>query len=470
MMSVMASTCLLAQTLPVAADSNPKGESYLIWGSLLLFSGMFLAYSWWRSYKRLRSHAQQKDEAVSLGIDQPPAQHPQVNLSLCIGCGSCVKACPEGDVLGLIHGKATIINGLRCVGHGRCAEACPVEAIQVGLGDTKNRDDIPQTDLTGETNVPGLYIVGELGGLALIKNAILQGQKAVQAIAKTLSPQETHGSHDILIVGAGPAGLSAALAAKALGFYPVVIDQEKPGGSILHYPRKKLVLTQPVEIPSYGWLDKEEYTKEALLEIFSKALAEHHIEIQLNQRLVGIEKEPQGFLVKTETQQFLARKVILALGRRGTPRKLGVPGEAHSKVMYKLLDAAHYRHEHVLVVGGGDSAVEAAVALAQQPGNTVTISYRKPKFFRIKRKNQERIQACIEAGTVTALFDSHVEEITETSVVVRTEEGTMALENHYVFVFAGGIPPFALLKQMNIAFGDTREANALEDIETSVCV
>jgi len=435
-------------------------EQWLIWGIVLGASFLILVFYWRKTQSRQRTHSAAKREATELGIDRPPAQHPIIDPFQCIGCGSCVRACPEGDVLGLVAGKATIINGLRCVGHGKCAEACPVEAIQVGLGDTRMRKDIPNTDATGETNVPGIYIAGELGGLALIKNAIKQGVGVVEAIAKDLAPASSASVHDLVIVGAGPAGLSAALAAKARGFEPLVLDQEKAGGTILQYPRKKLVLTQPVEIPGYGWLNQEEYTKEQLLEIWQETVAKQEINVQAGQCLKTIEKQQEAFHIQTQQGSFQAKRIVLALGRRGTPRKLGVEGEDQSKVMYKLLDAAHYQNEHLLVVGGGDSAVEAAIGLAKQPGNTVTISYRKAKFFRIKTKNQERFQEMLAAGKLNAIFDSNVKSIGQDEVRIETKDGVRTIQNSYVFIFAGGIPPFALLREIGIGFGQEETSSA----------
>ena len=454
--TTLTGTLLLLANTPLlfsAVLRGPDWERWLIWGTVLAISIIIFSFYWRRSHHRQKSHAAAKKEASELGIDRPPAQHPIIDPYQCIGCGSCVRACPEGDVLGLVAGKATIINGLRCVGHGKCAAACPVEAIQVGLGDTRMREDIPNTDDTGQTNVPGIYIAGELGGLALIKNAIKQGVAVAEAIARELSSATSGSIHDLVIVGAGPAGLSAALAAKARGFEPLVLDQEKAGGTILQYPRKKLVLTQPVQIPGYGWLDKEEYTKEQLLEIWQETVAKQKINIQVNQCLKTIEKQPDAFHIQTQQGTFQAKRVVLALGRRGTPRKLGVDGEGQSKVMYKLLDAAHYKNDHLLVVGGGDSAVEAAIGLANQPGNTVTISYRKSKFFRIKTKNQERFQAMLAAGKIQALFDSNVKSIGPDQVEIETKDGLKTIPNAFVFIFAGGIPPFSLLRQMGIAFG-----------------
>lgn len=433
-------------------------ESILIWAvAIVVVAAIFIPY--FIKYRRQQNAALElKKEAVRLGADKPIAQYPQIDELRCIGCGACVDACPEGDVLGIVFGKATVINGLKCVGHGRCAEACPVMGIKVGLGDIKKRDDIPVMNEFNETNIPGIYIAGELGGLALIRNAVSQGKMVIETIAEKAKRSTHDDIKDVVIVGAGPAGMSAALTALQNKLSYVVLDQQGFGGTILHYPRKKLVLTRPIEIPLYGWLNKPEYSKEELLDIWHQANAKHHLNVKIGQKLVDVKRDNGHFIVKSQDQELASRYVVLALGRRGTPRKLGVPGEDLPKVMYKLLDAESYRDNHILIVGGGDSAVEAAIGLARQPGNTITLSYRKARFFRIKKKNEERISEVIGAGAVNVIYNSTVKEILEKSVILRTEEGEKEIANDYVFIFAGGEPPFKLLRQIGIAFGGESKA------------
>jgi thioredoxin reductase (NADPH) len=429
-------------------------ESMIIWLVLILIILIiFIPYAL-KFRRRNKSDKQRKDEAVLLGADKPVAQYPQIDYHRCIGCGTCVQACPEGNVLGIVLGKASIINGLKCVGHGLCAEACPVSAIKIGLGDIKSRDDIPILDENNQTNIPGLYIAGELAGLALIKNAIAQGETVVADIAQRITQKNLNGRKDVLIVGAGPAGMSAALTAKKYDLNYLLIDQQESGGTIRQYPRKKVVMTRPVELPLYGVLNKSEYYKEELLEIWQTIHQKFDINFQIGEKLLTIEKQEKGFNIITQNNSYHADFVVLALGRRGTPRKLNVPGEDKSKVMYKLMDAESYSNEHVLVVGGGDSAVEAAVGLARQKGNTVTLSYRKSSFFRIKSKNEEKIKKMIAEKKITVLFNSTVAEIRDTEVSLRKEGDEMlVIPNSYVFIFAGGEPPFPLMQKIGIQFG-----------------
>ena len=428
-------------------------ESGFVWAVVMLFGvGVFLPYL--MSFKRQQKrYLAQQLEAESVGASRPQAQYPIIDESLCIGCGTCVAACPEGDPLGVVFGKAKLINGLRCIGHGDCEDACPVGAIVVGLGDVSERDDIPSLDTSFQTNIEGLYIIGELGGISLIHNAIEQAKVAVEDIAACKEPA-LPGVTDLIIVGAGPAGLTAALAAQKKGLTVQVLDQQDAGGTILQYPRRKLVMTQKVEIPQYGWLNREEYTKEELLAIWQRLVVDYNIEIDCRFKLAALDKEGAVFTAISEGgMPVRGRQVILALGRRGTPRKLGVPGESQAKVMYQLIDANTYQDTCVLIVGGGDSAVEAAIALAGQKGNAVTISYRKSKFFRIKKKNEERIARLIESGKIDAVFSSNVTEIGDAGVTLRIGDEIREVPNDFVFIFAGGIPPFQMLKEMGIAFG-----------------
>jgi ferredoxin len=220
-------------------------EAQLLWTlSALVVAAIVVPYA--VAFRRRVAHDRERHaEARDLGIDRPPAQHPFIDPALCIGCGACVAACPEGDVLGIVTGTAAVINGLRCVGHGRCAEACPVGAIEVGLGDLASRADVPVLDPALESSVPGLFVAGELGGLALIRNAVEQGRRAMEEIASRCAAPSPPGTLDAVVVGAGPAGLAAALTAAERGLSYLLVEQEPDlGGTMLHYPRRKLVLTR----------------------------------------------------------------------------------------------------------------------------------------------------------------------------------------------------------------------------------
>ena len=429
----------------------------LTWGvSLAVVAAIVLPYV--LAFRR-RRHVDRarKAEAVQLGFDRPTGQYPFVDPMLCIGCGSCVAACPEGDVLGVVGGVATVVNGLRCVGHARCEIACPVGAIRVELGDVRSRQDVPLMDEWQETSVPGIFAAGELTGMALVKNAVSHARKVVDRIAQRAAQARAQGTgeaYDIAIVGAGPAGLTAAALARERGLSTVLLEQELDlGGTILHYPRRKLVLVQALEVPFLGSLKEGEYAKEDLLETFQDLTQRAQLNVRFGSKVTGVVRPNAHFAVRTAGVDFPARFVILALGRRGTPRKLGVPGEERPKVTYQLVDAASYEGQRVLVVGGGDSAVEAAIGLARQRGNVVALSYRRDKLVRIKKKNEERITELMCKGRVRPLFGSEVTEVLEDRVRLRVGDKLLELPNDYVFVFAGGEPPFAFLRGMGVRFG-----------------
>ncbi len=428
-------------------------ESLLIWGcALLLGAGLFVPYFLRFRATRIRDAAR-RDETVALGMNRPVGQYPLIDANACIGCGSCVAACPEGDVLGIVGGKAVITNGARCIGHGRCAEACPVGALKVGLGDITTRDDIPVLSPELETSRPGIFVAGELGGFALVSNAVDQGRRAMEAIVARGPFPAGDACWDAIVVGAGPGGLSAALTARQHGLRCLVLDQQGPGGTILQYPRRKLVLVQPVVIPLYGPLLQKEYSKEDLLDIWLRLHTEHDLKIHTDERLLSITGSHGDLKVHTTAGDHRARNVVLALGRRGTPRKLGIAGEDAAKVAYRLIDASLYRGNRVLVVGGGDSAVEAAVALASQPDIEVTLSYRKPRLLRIKKRNADKVEALIASGAVRFLGDSQLTAIQADTVALTTTTGPAILPNDFVFIFAGGDPPFPLLREIGIVFG-----------------
>ncbi len=438
-------------------------ESAIIWSIAgvvvaVIFVPYFLGFR-----RRNARDAARKREASKLGIDRALAQFPYVDSTACIGCAACVLACPEGDVLGIVGGTAVVINGLRCVGHGLCETACPVGAIEVGLGDLKSRADIPSLGPDYESSIPGLFVVGELGGLALFKNAVVQGGHVGRRLAeRSRSPgQNDPKVMDVVVVGAGPAGLSAALTGLEHGLRVVVLEQESHlGGTVLHYPRRKLVLVQSVDLPLSTHLRGAEYSKEELLALLEGLIARAGLPLRFGQRVTDVRREDGGFVVQTAESEVRARFVVLALGRRGTPRKLQVPGEDLPKVMYKLIDAESYQNQKILVVGGGDSAIEAAIGLARQRGNEVTLSYRKERLVRIKQKNEQRFERLVASGMVKPAFSTEVIDVSPGSVRLRAESGIMEVPNDVVFIFAGGDPPFALLNRIGVKFGGEAASTA----------
>ncbi len=410
-----------------------------------------------RALRHREREAREAAERAGLSSDGPRAQHPHIDVTWCIGCGACVDACPEGDVLAVIGGKAALVNGPRCIGHGLCAEACPVGAIEIVMAPPSMTADMPALSPQLETSVPNLFIAGELGGLALIKNAVNQGRDCVDTIAArapALRRKRVGEVVDVAIIGAGPAGLSASLRAIEKGLSYLTLESEELGGTVARYPRQKLVMTSPVEFPLHGKWNKLEIGKEQLLAFWTAAAKKAGLRVNTGERVDHIQQEPDGaFTIQTAKGRYRALTVVLAIGRRGTPRKLGIPGEERPKVMYSLLEAEAYTGKQILVVGGGDSAVEAAMGLAHQKGNRVTLSYRKDVFSRLKERNNQRIRECIRDGKVQVIFNSHPVEIRERSVILEVEGGRRELPNDYVWVFAGGTPPNAFLAQIGVQMG-----------------
>lgn len=390
-----------------------------------------------------------RDAAIASGMTEPASLHPVINHNRCIGCSLCARACPENFVLGVISGKSELIDPSRCIGHGACRAACPVGAITLVFGTETRGVDIPMVSPEFETNVPGIYIAGELGGMGLIRNAVTQGRQAVETIADK-GGKSRSGVLDLVVVGAGPAGFAASLTAKKLGLSFVTLEQDTLGGTVAHYPRGKVVMTAPMELPLIGKANFTETTKEALLEFWQSAERKAGLEINYMERVEEIDRADFGFVIRTSRGEHRARNVLLAIGRRGTPRKLGVPGEEMNKVVYRLIDSEQYRGRNVLVVGGGDSALEAATSIASEPDTTVTLSYRGDSFGRAKEKNRSKVEQSVAAGRLNLLLSSSVSEIGDSHVRIAHSDGHMDIPNEAVIVAAGGILPTPFLQKIGI--------------------
>ncbi len=426
-------------------------DTLLVWGfGAALTIGITIPFILRQRAKERRT-LEAEAKAKREGLDIPASLHPIIDAERCIGTGSCLAACPEQDIIGIRGGQAVAVSPANCIGHGACERNCPVDAIQLVFGSDKRGVDIPRIKETFETNVPGLFIVGELGGMGLIRNAFEQGRQCVQG----LPPSPSAGAPDkldLVIVGCGPAGLSAALTARNLGLRLVVLERENVGGTVRHYPRKKLVMTEPVMVPGFGKISAKEILKEELIDIWEEVVDRTGLEITTGVTVTDVQPLPGGgFRVVGGGEEYLSERVILAIGRRGVPRKLGIQGEDLPNVAYSLREPEAFSGDRIVVVGGGDSAVEAGLALAEQRGNEVRIAYRGESFSRAKPKNRDRIEEASRAGRISVLFSTQVIENRVDQVLARgPDEQELTLPNNRLFVFAGGELPTPFLERCGV--------------------
>jgi len=430
------------------------GDAVLIWGGGLLLTALFTLPFLRAMRRREREAETAREEAARYGLSEPATLHPVVDPARCIGIGNCVQACPE-DVLVLEDGQAAAVRAARCIGHGLCERVCPVDAIQLVFGTETRGVELPRLKGNFETNVRGLYVVGELGGMGLVANAVEQGRQCVEGIREEAEkgPEDVG---ELLIVGCGPAGLAAALTALEAGIRPVVLEKEGPGGAVRHYPRKKMVMTRPVVLPGHGRIPFREIRKEELIELWEEVIRSSGLEVTPGVTVTAVEQVGAlHFRVRTSAgAAYEAQRVILAIGRRGVPRKLGVPGEEAPHVQYALREPESFRNEDILVVGGGDSAVEAALALAEQPGNRVRISYRRDAFSRIRPDNLQRVERASREGGLEVLWRTQPVAIEPGAVRLggtgASEGGERRVPADQIFIFAGGELPTPFLRACGV--------------------
>ncbi len=412
-----------------------------------------------RREKQSRITDEKISKAVQEGLHEPVSLHPYVDLNRCLGTGACVEACPEKDILGMRKGKAAVINASRCIGHGACFHACPTEAITLRIGTEKRGVDLPHISKTFETNIPGIFIAGELGGMGLIRNATEQGRQAAENIAGVLKKNE-NAEYDLVIVGAGPAGIAASLAAKRHGMRFLLLEQDTLGGAVFTYPRSKVIMTSAMDLPLEGKIRLSETNKGVLLKLWQNIISRHSIPLRENCKVESISKDNDVFSLSTsDNQQFTSSYVLLAIGRRGSPRKLNIPGENLEKVAYRLLEPEAITNKNIMVVGGGDSAIESALLLAEE--NHVIISYRNEVFSRVKPANGSALNKALASGKLEVMFRTNLIKIEDICVTLTSEADghEIQLSNDLVFIFAGGELPTQFLEKTGIKitrkFGET---------------
>jgi len=426
-------------------------EQIIVYGAVFLLCAMTIFF--YMRKKKVSSVVVEKKVTLAKeeGLFEPISLHPYIDLNICIGSAACVADCPEKDILGIVDGKATVINTTNCVGHGACFHSCPVEAISLRIGTETRGVDLPHINQNFETNTKGIYIAGELGGMGLIKNSVEQGQQAIESIVKS-KKQSKENVIDVVIIGAGPAGISASLAAKEHGLSSITLEQDSLGGTVYTFPRAKIVMTSPMELPLYGKVKLYDTSKDELLQLWKKVIAKHDLKILEKTKVEQIiPVEDNSFKIITNTdEEYICNNVLLSIGRRGSPRKLNVSGEESTKVAYRLLEPERISNKNILVVGGGDSAIETVLLL--KDNNKASLSYRKDQFSRLKPKNKEKIVQAINDKTVDIIFNSNVMSINDNNVLLKIEgdSETKQIENDLVYIFAGGELPTSFLQKAGV--------------------
>ncbi len=402
-------------------------------------------------YSRRQRAANEKAKAklqatVESGKTTAYALYPKIDPAKCSGCGTCTMVCPEGDILQMVDGFPTLVGATKCVGHSLCFRSCPVDAITMVFGTKEKGKQVPHYNENYETNVEGLYIAGELGGMGLIANAIKQGVWAASHAAANLSAG-SQADVDVLIVGAGPAGIAAGLKCIEQKTNYRCIEQNSFGGTVYNFPRQKLVMSHPASLPIVGKMSfpKNRIVKEDLLHYWTDVCRRTGLEVEERVKFINATKTRDIFEVETSAGTIRAKKVILAVGVGGTPRKLGLPNEDSEKVTFKLVDPEQYQNQKVVVVGGGDSAVEAAQRLgAEKLHNTVHLLVRGDALTRCKEDNKIQIEEMERAGLVNIFFSSQITEIYEDRVVIDKQGERVELPNDYIILFMGTIPTVRL--------------------------
>ena len=430
-----------------------------------------------------------QEDLERLDPDSPDYPHPVIFPERCIGCHACVEACPH-DVLAIVNGIASPVARDQCMEDTACQVECPVNPKACIVINTKKKikpRPVPVRDPKFMTNVPGVYIIGDVSGTPLIKNAANEGADVIKHIAHELkngAAAEPKAEVDVVIVGLGPGGLSAAIAAKLFQLTYVGLEQDKILATIDAYPKGKYVFFKPETMDSRGTIEVNGAgeQREKILESWIGTMKSNDVVANEGESCKSIKKAEDGdyFVVQTEkglerkVVTYRARRIILALGNRGTPMKLKVPGEdikitldgrAEDKVRYKLTDPELYKQKRVIVVGAGNSAIEAAVDLvAKRDGDQITfrddreinhvaLVIRSDMKNDLKFLNKLQVYQCIDEGKITAYFGTSIKEIREDNVVLmnaRTTEEKAVIPNDYIFAMIGGDRPTKFLESIGI--------------------
>lgn len=434
--------------------------------SAVLFLGLGAIFDDRRA--RMQRWAEQEGEAVEAVL---PLLH-SINDDRCIGCEACIDACPT-EVLDLVDHKVKVARFGDCVQCEQCANACPTQAlVMYREGTTPRMLTVPELDDHFQTAVPGQYLIGEVAGKPLVKNAANLGRAVIEQIARDLAgrPSVAKDVLEVVIVGSGPGGLSAGLTCLKRKMSFLVLEKEHViSSTVSRYPKGKHFMAEPCSAQNVSFLPVFDATKEDLVAAWQKVVDEVKMPIRLGEAVDKVIRGDDGiFQVKTTVGTYKARTVVLATGLRGKPRLLAVPGANLEKVAALLDDPVEFAGQDVLVVGGGDSAVEGAMSLVDA-GARVTLSYRGDGFKRCKQGNQKRLAELVASQRVTLHLESNVTKFTEGEVSLKLKDGQVVTQpNQRAFVLIGADTPVAWLEANNVRFVERPHLYALGSTEDAV--
>ncbi|HLN55116.1 MAG TPA: NAD(P)-binding domain-containing protein [Bacteroidales bacterium] len=377
------------------------------------------------------SSAEAEDEETS----EPATLRPSINEVKCIGCGLCVDACPE-NVISLMNARAHVADYSLCLGHGACFQNCPFDAIILRAGMDKRGENIPHVYENFESLERGIFIAGELGGMGHMKNASKQAIQAVDNISRSL--RDNHNAdYDLVIVGAGTAGLSAALEAKKKNLRFIVLEQDTIEMSVANYPRKKVSGTVTLDLPLAGTVTIKNATKKQLREMWQDIFLKYRIPVQENCKVTSVIRLNNFFnIISADRQNYTTTFLLLTIGRRGSPRKLNIPGENLEKVSYSLSSPENISRKNILIAGSGNPAIQAAVLLSER--NSITVVCPDDQPGRLTPLNLKSLEKAITRGRILIHYKSRLISIDEKSAVISAENGIIKLNNDLVYIFAGG--------------------------------